>query len=177
MDGRKIALLAMTVVVIGISAVGLGAQVASNEQGLQIKGTLSPAGVELSDAELLGVEGELAPLALLSWGLIGGVTTAGANLCVQLYDGGDVDWGLVGVYFGAGFVTGTAKLAEPLVRASLVSAMRWSAIAGAAISRGAAYVGQQTAAAMGVAQTALHNYVRVPLSNALGSAWQRLTGK
>jgi hypothetical protein len=64
-----------------------------------------------------------------------------------------------------------------LLRASLVSAMRWSAIAGAAISRGAAYVGQQTAAAMGVAQTALHNYVRVPLSNALGSAWQRLTGK
>lgn len=126
--------------------------------------SLVPVGVELTDEQLLAVDGELDPLtvaaSMIVWGSVGAI----GDLAGQLYSGDGVDWAEVGISFGVGAVGGYAKLAAvPFVRAGLVTALRWNAMAGAAIQRG-------FTTAIRATGNAFYSAARAT-SNAFSSAW------
>lgn len=134
-----------------------------------------PQGEELSDEQLLGVDGEVDPLTILATGIVFGAAGSVSYISAQLYQGNEVDPWEAALYFGIGFTTGIGKMSVPLVRAALASALRWSARAGSAATAVAHSAGQRAAAFLGVAQTALHNYVRCPLEDAVRGAWDWLS--
>lgn len=128
--------------VVAIGAIGiLGPTVLASEDASILQGqrSLVPAGVELSDEELLAVEGEFDPLTIASSMIVWGGIGAGAALAQQLADGQDgVNWGVVAIGFGFGAVGGVARAVDAVafIRSGLVTALRWNAVAGAAIQRG-----------------------------------------
>lgn len=135
MHGLRLLQVAVLVACCGVAALPVAA--AETPPIPEARASLAPIGVELSDEQLLAVDGELDPLtvaaSMIVWGGVGAI----GDLAGQLYSGDGVDWAEVGLSFGVGAVGGYAKLAAvPFVRAGLATALRWNAIAGAAIQRG-----------------------------------------
>jgi hypothetical protein len=92
---------------VAIGAIGiLGLTVLASEDASILQGqrSLAPAGVELSDDELLQVEGELAPLVVLALGVVSSAAFgAGADLAWQAgFGDGDINWIQVGCLRGLG---------------------------------------------------------------------------
>jgi hypothetical protein len=95
---------------------------------------------------------------------------AGTALVQQLADRQDgVDWGVVAIGFGVGAVGGVARAvnAAAFVRSGLVTALRWNAVAGAAVQRGFTAAARATGSVVYTAARAT--------SNAFSAAWDWIT--
>jgi hypothetical protein len=177
------------VVAIGaIGVLGLTGLASEDASILQGQRSLAPAGAELSDEELLAVDGDLAPLVLLALAVVGGAATgASVDLAWQVgFGGGDVNWSQVGygAAMGAGTVLGAEGLpmavSSPLLQSSLASALRWSAAAAAAAARGVGSAAQAagSAVASGARATgsAIVSAARTA-ANAIVNTWNWFTRK
>jgi hypothetical protein len=159
---------------VAIGAIGiLGLTVLASEGVTILQGqkSLAPAGVELSDDELLQVEGELAPLVVLALGVVSSAAFgAGADLAWQAgFGDGDINWIQVG-YVSA--VSGAAGLGGGLVAggaALWASALRYSAMASAAMARGATAAGHALASGARTASGAVTAAARVTGSSILAA--------
>jgi hypothetical protein len=170
MNWQKALQAAVAIGAIGVLGLtGLASEDASILQGQR---SLAPAGVELSDEELLAVEGEFDPLTIASSMIVWGGIGAGAALVQQLADSQDgVDWGVVAIGFGFGAVGGIARAVDAVafVRSGLVTTLRWNAVAGAAIQRGFTTAARATGNVVYTAARAT--------SNAFSAAWAWINGR
>jgi hypothetical protein len=101
---------------------------------------------------------------------VGGGLGAGTALAQQLTDGQDgVNWEVVAVGFGVGAVGGVARAVDAVafVRSGLVTALRWNAVAGAAVQRGLTAGARATGNVVYTAARAT--------SNAFSAAWDWIT--
>lgn len=139
-----------------------------------------PQGDKLSDAELLEVDGEVAPLAVAARIIVGAGAFATGDLIKQGVEialgwRSHIDMKEVGLSaaIGAGLspvlVPATAS-AEKLVQSALVTGARWTA-------RAAAAVGTASVSLAHRVHDTLHRYVAQPVVNAVKSAWEWLTGR
>jgi hypothetical protein len=133
---------------------------------LQGQRSVAPAGVELTDDELLQVDGEGAVLALAAAIAAGSITTF-VDAYSQWHDSGVVDWPLAatkGVAAGGATITAFAIPASaPFVKSVVASGLRWTAAAAAAVSRGLVSAAQATGSAVSTGAQAV--------ANAFTSAW------
>jgi hypothetical protein len=158
-----------------------------------------PQGDELSDAELLNVDGEAGPLTWMAAGILTAGIGAGVDLLtqgIQIARGkqSGVNWEQVGLVAGVSLVVLTPfNLGLP---GTIVRYARWTgrAIAdvGAAVGAAAVAAAEKTGSAIvsfahqahvalhnyaHQAHVALHNYVSKPVGDAFRSAWDWLTGR
>lgn len=172
-----VALAAVVAVVPAFAQVGVA-------QAVQVPSSaILPQGAELSDAELLEVDGEADPLTVIAAAVvgagIGGATTlVGQGIQIALGQRSGIDWGEVGLYAGIGAATGpflAPKQAVVIVRSAIVDGARWTARAAAAVGSGAASLGHRSHAALHTVHVTLHTHIAQPVGNALKTAWDWLT--
>jgi hypothetical protein len=112
--------------------------------------SVAPVGVELTDGELVAVDGEVAPLLVLSAAL--GIAGSGTlfDAYQQTTATGEVNWpaaatkGLVaggGVILSQGIFTAGPAI-QAVAKSAVMSGLRWTAAAAAALGRGAVSVAQ-----------------------------------
>jgi len=142
-----------------------------------------PQGQELSDEELLKVDGECDPLTVVAAAVVGAGLGAAGDLVVQgveiaLGKRTTIDWKDVGKGAAVGAVTG--PVAGPLtrvVRSAIVTGARWVARATAATASAAASFASRAYQALHTVHETLHRYVSVPVRNFFSSAWDWIRGR
>ena len=143
----------------------------SYAQELQVQETLAtlPDGAELSDEELIDVEGELDPLTIAAAAIVGAVGGGVSDLFIQgvqiaMGQRESIDWREVGLATGAGAVIGAVSSPlVPVVRSALVTGARWMAQAARATGAAAVSLGTRFYGFLCRAHEALHRYVTEPV--------------
>ena len=139
-----------------------------------------PQGDELSDTELLAVDGEADPLTIVATGIVSGAISAVLDVAKQLGTEGKVDGKEVAMAFGAGFVggvigsTAAGAKAVAVVRSGLAGALRWTGRAVATVGGAAVSFGQRVYETLHRVYIVLHTHVSERVVNAFRTVWDWL---
>ncbi len=152
-----------------------------------------PLGEELTDEELVLVDGELDPLTIVAAmivnaGISAALDLAGQGIMIALGRKTELDLKEVGIIAGLGALTGPILAPKPavtVVRSALVQGARWTAQAAKAVGVATVTVSQRVGEALHTVHVTLHNYVHQPLHNYVRqpierffkSAWDWIRGR
>lgn len=144
-----------------------------------------PVGNELTNAELLEVQGEADPLTVLAAAVVNAGLFAATDLVVQAIEiafgrQSEIDLAPTGIAAGLGAITGPVLAPKPvvrIVRAAIVQGARWTARTAATVGTTVASFSHRVHEALHAVHVTLHTYVREPVANAFRRVWDWLNGR